>query len=116
MISRSGLLVGIAICGAVTGCRGGPPAPTGVPLFAAGRVSMTFTPQDQTFAAAAEAYRQLWIDEGSRIIEGMERETGLTFPGNHVNAVILEGTTTRQRGDGPSRWARSSARCASRRS
>jgi hypothetical protein len=98
---RSGLLVRVAICGAIAGCSGRPSAPSGVPLFAEGRVSMTFTPQDQTFAMAAEAYRQLWVDEGSRIIEGMERESGLPFPDNHVNAVVFEGVSRSGSGNIP---------------
>jgi hypothetical protein len=90
---RADALLRIAICGAIAGCSGGPSAPSGVPLLAEGRVSMTFTPQGQTFAAAAEAYRQLWVDEGTRIIEGMEQQSGLTFPENHVNAVVFEGVS-----------------------
>jgi hypothetical protein len=64
---------------------------------------MTFTPQDQTFAAAAEAYRQLWVDEGSRIIEGMEQQSGLTFPENHVTAVVFEGVSQSGSGNVPMR-------------
>jgi len=48
---------------------------------------MTFTPQDQTFAEAADAYRRLWVDEGATIIEAMERGTGLTYLEKHVDAV-----------------------------
>ena len=98
---RSGLLAQIAICGAIAGCGGNPAAPTGMPLFAEGRVSMTFTPQDQTFAVAAEAYRQLWVDEGTRIIEGMERESGLPFPEDHVNAIVFEGVSRSGSGNTP---------------
>lgn len=104
---RAGLLVRVAICGAIAGCSRGPsapsglPSPTGMPLFAAGRVSMTFTPQDQTFEAAAEEYQQRWIEEGSRIIDEMERESGLTFPENHVNAVVFEGVSQSGSGNSP---------------
>jgi hypothetical protein len=62
---------------------------------------MTFTPQDQTFAAAAEEYRRLWADEGSRIVEGMERGSGLTFLETHVTAVIFEGVSSSGAGDLP---------------
>jgi hypothetical protein len=98
---RSGLLARIAICGTIAGCSGSPSSPSGVPLFAEARVSMTFTPQNQTFAAAAEAYRQLWVDEGSRIVDGMEQESGLTFPENHVNAVVFEGVSRSGSGNIP---------------
>jgi hypothetical protein len=95
------VLVSVAVFGVITGCGGGPSAPTGNPVFAAGRVSMTFTPQDQTFAEAAEAYRSVWAADGSRIVEAMERGTGLTFRESHVNAVIFEGTSQSGADDRP---------------
>ena len=60
---------------------------------------MTFTPQDQTFAEAAEAYRQAWVAEGSAIIESMARVSGLTFLETHVNAVVFEGVSRSGIGD-----------------
>ena len=62
---------------------------------------MTFTPQDQTFAEAAEAYRRVWVAEGSTIVDAMERGTGLRFLETHVNAVIFEGTSHSGLGDKP---------------
>jgi hypothetical protein len=62
---------------------------------------MTFTPQDQTFAEAAEAYRRVWAAEGSTIVDAMERGTGLRFLETHVNAVIFEGTSHSGLGDKP---------------
>jgi hypothetical protein len=62
---------------------------------------MTFTPQDQSFAEAAEEYRRIWVAEGSTIVDAMERETGLTFPVSHVDAVIFEGTSHSGMGTGP---------------
>src|SRR6266850_1044239 len=100
-MTRSGVLVCVAICGVVAGCGGSPAAPSGVPVFAEGRVSMTFTPQDQTFAEAAEAYRRVWVSEGSTIVDAMERGTGLTFLETHVNAVIFEGVSHSGVGDRP---------------
>ena len=104
-MARSGLLVCVAIGSVVTSCGGShpgaPSAPSGVPLLAAGRVSMTFTPQDQTFAEAAEAYRSIWVAEGSAIVDAMERGTGLKFLETHVNAVIFEGVSQSGAGDRP---------------
>ena len=100
-MTRSGVLVCAAICGVVAGCGGSPSAPSGVPVFAEGRVSMTFTPQDQTFAEAADAYRRVWVAEGSTIVDAMERGTGLTFLEAHVNAVIFEGVSRSGVGDSP---------------
>jgi hypothetical protein len=45
-------------------------------LSAQTKVTMTFTPQDQTFTEAAEAYRQLWVEEGARMIEGWSAARG----------------------------------------
>jgi hypothetical protein len=100
-MTRSGVLACVAICGVVAGCGGSLSAPSGVPVFAEGRVSMTFTPQDQTFAEAAEAYRRVWVAEGSTIVDAMERGTGLTFLETHVNAVIFEGVSHAGVGDSP---------------
>ena len=102
-MTRSGLLVCIVIFGVVSGCYGSPSSPSGVELFAAGKVNMTFTAQDETpaFATAAEAYRRLWSDEGSRIVEAMERGTGLTFRETQVKAVIFEGPSRSGIGDSP---------------
>ena len=102
-MARSGLLVCVGIFGVVSGCQGSPAAPTGVELFAAGKVNMTFTAQDETpaFATAAEAYRRLWAGEGTKIVEAMERGTGLTFLETHVKAVIFEGPSRSGIGDSP---------------
>ena len=96
-----GLSVCIVIAVLAAGCGGSPSAPSGVPVFAAGRVSMTFTPQDHTFAEAAEAYRSVWAAEGSTIVDAMERATGLTFLETHVNAVIFEGVSSAGLGGRP---------------
>ena len=70
-------------------------------LSAQTKVTMTFTPQDQTFTEAAEAYRQLWAEEGTRMIEGLERGSGLKFLEKDVKAVIFEGPSSSGFGDKP---------------
>lgn len=62
---------------------------------------MTFTAQADTFTNAAEAYRRAWADEGSRIVDTMERVTGLTFREKHVKAVVFEGPSQSGGGDRP---------------
>jgi hypothetical protein len=57
------VLGSIVFSGVVAGCDGSPSSPSGLDLFAEGKVSMTFTPQDGTFTDAAEAYRRLWTVE-----------------------------------------------------
>ena len=102
-MTRSGAFACVTIYSVITSCGDSPsaPTPTGTPLFAEARVSMTFTPQDQTFAEAAEAYRRIWVSEGSAIVDTMERVTSLTFLERHVSAVIFEGTSHSGMGDGP---------------
>ena len=55
---------------------------------------MAFTPREARFALAAEAYRRLWADEGSRIIEALERGSGRTFVERNIQAVIFEGPSS----------------------
>ena len=80
----------------------GLPSPSGVDLFAPQeKVAMTFTPEDRKFEEAAEAYRRLWAAEGSKIVEAMERVSGLTFRETHIKAVIFEGPSRSGFGDIP---------------
>ena len=100
-MTRLRVLWCLVLCGIVAGCAGSPSSPSGDDLFAAGKVNMTFTPQNQRFTEAAEAYRSLWAGEGTKIIEAMERGSGLTFLETHVKAVIFEGTSRSGVGDVP---------------
>ena len=71
-------------------------------VFAAqGKVSMTFTPEDRKFTDAADAYTRLWAAEGSKIVEAMERGSGLPFLETHVKAMIFEGPSRSGYGDTP---------------
>ena len=102
-MSRLSLPVWLGICGIVAACNGSPSAPDGCcgDFVAEGTVSMTFTPQSQDFVSAAQTYRQLWADEGSKIVETMSRATGLTFQERNVKAVIFEGVSRSGAGDQP---------------
>jgi hypothetical protein len=76
----------------VAACR---PAPQTTPTTAPPRVRITFVPQSDSFAAAARAYDQLWAAEGPRIVEAMERISGLRFVAAHyadtaITANVLE--------------------------
>jgi hypothetical protein len=88
----SRLLARVAVFGVVAGCGGSPSAPSPSPMT--GPVNMTFFPQDQRFADAAEAYGRLWADEGARITEALQGSTRLTFVGRNIPAVIYEGPST----------------------
>lgn len=72
------------------------------PAYAQGtRVKMTFTPQAPQFTQAAEEYGRLWADEGSRIIQAMERSSGLKYREDKVPAVIFEGPSSSGMGSRP---------------
>jgi len=65
------------------------------------RVSITFTPQNRQYAEAAEEYRRLWAEEGTRMIQAMERVSGLKFGEKEVKAVIYEGPSNSGFGSSP---------------
>ncbi len=62
---------------------------------------MTFIAQSPQFEPAAEIYQRIWIEEGSQIVDAMERATGLRFLETNVRAVIFEGPSHSGRGDEP---------------
>ncbi len=70
------------------GCRRSTPAVT--PTAAPVRVRMTFVPQNDSFASAAREYERLWAADGPRIVEAMERISGLTF----VSSVYADTNIT----------------------
>jgi hypothetical protein len=45
------------------------------------------------FAADAKTYQELWAGEGARIVEVMERRTGLRFEAGPVRAMVYEGVS-----------------------
>ena len=90
----------LVICGVALACDG-PSSLSVVDLVAESKVRMTFTPQEREFADAAEAYRRLWAGEGPKIVEAMERVSGLRFRETHVKAVIFEGPSRSGYGDVP---------------
>jgi hypothetical protein len=66
------LFVGLA---AIAGCRAAQVATAPTPA----RIHITFVPQADSFTAAAREYERLWVAEGPRIVQAMERVSGLTF-------------------------------------
>jgi hypothetical protein len=95
-------LVRLAVFGIVAACLGALASSSpATPLFAAGRVNLTFTPQDGKFEEAAEEYRRLWASEGATIVDAMERVSGLTFVETDIKAVIFEGASQSGFGNTP---------------
>ena len=67
------------------------------------RVAMRFEPQSPTkaFINAAAEYDALWKAEGERMLDAMERITGITFTERDIKAVIFEGPSSSGYGDRP---------------
>ena len=69
------------------------------------RVTMHFEPQSPTdaFIKAAAEYDALWKAEGDRMIDAMERATGVRFNERNIKAVIYEAASFSGLGDRPMR-------------
>lgn len=52
---------------------------------------MIFTAEKPKFEAATADYQEIWNTDGRRIVEAMERISGLTFAETTVNATVFEG-------------------------
>ena len=69
------------------------------------RAAIHFEPQSPTeaFIAATTEYDTLWKAEGARMMEAMERITGLRFEEREIKAVVFEGTSNSGSGATPMR-------------
>ena len=102
-MTRPGLLALLALCFAVAGCGGDPLSPSAISVPGSMPLTMTFTPESRTFAAATEDYRRLWADEGSRIVAALESISGLGFFQGNINAIVYEGVSFSGNRDTPMR-------------
>lgn len=76
-------------------------------LLAAASPPLRFTPVEPGFAAAAEEYRQLWCDEGARIVQALEEATGHPFPTTPIE-VFVANATPMTAYDGRTIWLKAS--------
>jgi hypothetical protein len=67
------------------------------------RVAMHFEPQSpkEAFIKAAAEYDALWKTEGERMLDAMERISGITFTERDIKAVIFESASYSGYGDQP---------------
>lgn len=72
-------------------------APSGTP------VEMEFVPESPTFDAAATIYTDIWRKDGARMVEVMEKISGIRFADRRVRAIVLEGVSYSGFGDRPMR-------------
>lgn len=56
------------------------------------RVRITFVPQADSFATAAQSYERLWAADGPRVVATMERVSGLSFatPSYGDTAIVAQ--------------------------
>jgi hypothetical protein len=60
---------------------------------AAPRLHIEFAATAPQFDAATKEYQALWASEGARIVEVMERRTGLRFEPGPIRAMVYEGVS-----------------------
>lgn len=56
-------------------------------------LKVNFTASAEAFRDATDQYRDIWAREGSRIVEAMERATGLRFEPGPIEVSVYEGTS-----------------------
>lgn len=59
----------------------------------ASSLQLNFTASAEGFRSATEEYRDIWAKEGRRIVEAMEKATGLRFEPGPIEVSIYEGTS-----------------------
>ena len=77
-------------------------APSTAPARA-GRFTITFVPQSDSFAAAAAEYTRLWAADGERIMRVMEEVAGLASLDTAITAIVFEGVSNSGYRDRPMR-------------
>lgn len=50
-----------------------------------------FVASDPSYDTAAAEYRQIWAEDGDRVVETMERYTGLPFEPGPIHTIVYEG-------------------------
>jgi len=102
--TRLTILVALAVCAVAPNGQG----QTARPLV------IEFSPQSESFAAATEEYRGIWMAEGERIVTAMERATGLRFERGPIQALVYEGVSYSGYGSAPMRLRASYPRATKR--
>ena len=65
------------------------------------RVNIRFSPQSEAFGDATREYQAVWAAEGIRVIEVMERVSGLKFLESQIQAIVFEGVSRSGSQDSP---------------
>jgi hypothetical protein len=57
-------------------------------------IKLNFSPESERFAEATKQYQGIWNAEGSKMIEAMERVTGLRFLETEIAVIVFEGASS----------------------
>jgi hypothetical protein len=58
------------------------------------KVVLNFEPESEKFAEAAKEYEAIWASDGARIIQTMEKKSGLKFEESEVQVIVFEGMSS----------------------
>jgi hypothetical protein len=64
-------------------------------------VKIEFSPESEKYNQATIEYRTLWNNEGKRMVEAMEKVSGVKFTENEVRAIVYEGISSSGMGNDP---------------
>lgn len=82
--------------------------PPAFPQTVARSLQLNFTASADNFQAATDEYRAIWTREGPRIVEAMERRSGLRFEPGPIVVNVFEGTSYSGAPGGPPMMLRAS--------
>jgi hypothetical protein len=64
-------------------------------------IQVRFAPESEKYAQATTEYRAIWNSEGKRIVEAMEKVSGVEFAEREVQAIVYEGVSWSGYGNEP---------------
>lgn len=64
-------------------------------------MTLTFSPQRPQFQAAADEYAAIWAADGPRIVQALERSTGIALPELTIEVRVFEGVSHSGSAGGP---------------
>lgn len=64
---------------------------------------LTFTASAPEFSAATQQYREIWEQDGPRILGTLDRFIGASLPDRHIEVIVFEGMSSSGRRGNPMR-------------
>lgn len=64
-------------------------------------MQLVFTPESDKFAEATKEYQTIWSGEGRKMVEAMERISGLKFKDTDIKVIVYEGVSNSGFRDSP---------------